>query len=450
MTTTEDPVALARRAEALVDVGSAAEGLALADRAVRLAPECAEGHAARARALRALGRAGEALDALDALLKLAPRSAPAHDARGVLLSEAGRLEEARSAFETALDCDPDFARAHFGLATLGRVAPKQLTAMEALARRPEALDERARLFLLYALAKAYDEADDTPRAFAALEAGAAMRRRRWRGDAEAELARVAASAPRLCGLTGEGGGGPLTLSRKGRGDAPPPVGLADRLIFVFGLPRSGTTLVEQILASHGDALALGETEIFAREARERAHPGELARAYLATLPDAARDAVRVVDKSLGSALHIAEIRAAFPLARLVHVRRDPLDVGLSCHFALFQHDLPFPPGLEAFGRYARAHATLMDAWGLALPCEVWREIRYEALVADPEREARALLDFVGLDWRPQCLDFAAVRREIRTASLAQAREAPHGRSVGRWRRYDAFLGPLRRGLEHAT
>jgi hypothetical protein len=92
----------------------------------------------------------------------------------------------------------------------------------------------------------------------------------------------------------------------------------------------------------------------------------------------------------------------------------------------------------------------MDAWGLALPCEVWREIRYEALVADPEREARALLDFVGLDWRPQCLDFAAVRREIRTASLAQAREAPHGRSVGRWRRYDAFLGPLRRGLEHAT
>ena len=411
-------------AEALIDAGHSAEALHLADRAILLAPERAEGHAARARALRALGRASEALATLETLIALAP-SAAAYDARAVLLSEAGRLDEARAAFAAALVFDPDFARAHFGLATLGRVAPGQIAAMEALAQRPEALDGDGRLFLLYALAKAYDENDDVERAFAAAESGAAIRRARWRGDAAAEGARLAEAA------SGD-------VSPAGAGDP------KDQLVFVFGLPRSGTTLVEQLLANHGDVFALGETEAFVGEG----DPAERARAYMAALPEAARAARRVIDKSLGSALHIGAIRAAFPHARLVHVRRDPLDVGLSCHFTLFQHDLPFPPDLEAFGRYARAHAALMEAWGRALPSDVWREVRYEALVADPEREARALLDFIGLDWRPQVLDFARAPREIRTASLAQAREAPHVRSVGRWRRYDAYLEPLRRGLQN--
>jgi tetratricopeptide (TPR) repeat protein len=425
----DDGVDLARRAEALVEAGEAAQALELADRATLAAPERGEGHAVRARALRGLGRAGEALLALDALILRWPRSAPAHDARGVLLSEAGRLDEARAAFTTALACDPGFARAHFGLATLGRVTPAALADMEALARRPEALDEGERLLLLYALAKAYDEAGDVERAFAAAEAGAAMRRARWSGDARAERARLAAAGPGAWCAAGAGSS-------------------TDTLVFVFGLPRSGTTLVEQILASHGDVFALGEIEVFAREAERCDDPAEIARRYLAALPDAARGAGCVVDKSLGSALHIGAIRAAFPRARLVCVRRDPRDVGLSCHFTLFQHEMPFPPDLEAFGRYARAHAALMDAWGRALPSEIWREVRYEALVADPEREARALRTFVGLDARP--LDFAPRPREIRTASLAQAREAPHARSVGRWRRYEDYLGPLKRGWEGAT
>ena len=288
-----------------------------------------------------------------------------------------------------------------------------------------------RLFLLYALAKAYDEAGDVQRAFACAAAGSQLRRARWSGDEPAERARLAAAAP----------GEPL---------APGPC-REERLVFVFGLPRSGTTLVEQILAGHGDVFALGETEIFAQQAERGLDPAALATAYLAALPEAASGAARVVDKSLGSVLHIGAIRAAFPGARFVHVRRDPLDVGLSCHFTLFQHDLPFPPDLaglwplrarpcQADGRLERGAA----AGGLGA------ESTTKNLVAEPERTARGLLDFVGLDWRPQCLDAGGAPREIRTASLAQAREAPHGRSVGRWRRYEAFLGPLRRELEEAT
>lgn len=464
----DDAGALSRQAEAWVDRGDPGEALALSDRAAALDPQGGAPLAARARALRALGRPVEALAALDALARRWPGAAPALDARGVLLAEAGRLEEARAAFAAALAVDPAFARAHFGLATLGRVAPAHLAAMEALARDPRSLDEAGRLHLLYALAKGYDEAGDVRRAFAAAEAGADLRRRRWRGDAGAERTRLVQAAParatrapslregrnfapfgvRPPSLVRAGGGG-LPRFRPLAG-GPGPFGesrAGDQLVFLFGLPRSGTTLVEQILANHADVFTLGETESLAREAGRCDDPAGLARAYRAALPAAARGARRVVDKSLGSALHLGAIRAAFPRARLVYVRRDPLDVGISCHFTLFQHDLPFPPDLEAFGRYARAHAAMMDGWERALAPDVWRRVGYEALVARPEREAQALLDFVGLDWRPQCLDFAGREREIRTASLAQAREAPHVRSVGRWRRYAAFLAPLRRGLE---
>jgi hypothetical protein len=284
-----------------------------------------------------------------------------------------------------------------------------------------------RLFLLYAPAKAYDEAGDVKRAFLAAEAGAQLRRARWIGDADAELGRLAEAAP---GRAAAGGKGDLDK----------------RVVFVFGLPRSGTTLVGQILASHGDVVTLGETERFAQEAKRHANPANLARAYLDALPAAARGAACVVDKSLGSALHIGAIRAAFPNARLVHVRRDPLDVGLSCHFTLFQHDLLFPPDLAAFGRYARAHGALMQAWGRALPGTVWRGQTYEALVTAPERETRDLLAFLGLEMHPECLSFAGARSEVRTASLAQVREAPHRRSVGRWRRYTPYLAPLRGAL----
>jgi tetratricopeptide (TPR) repeat protein len=168
----------AERAEALIDAGHLKDALVFAEAAVRLDPTRPEGFAARARALRASGQGAAALVDLDAVITRKP-SAPAHDARGVLLSEAGRLNEARAAFAMALSFEPRFARAHFGLAMLGDITADQLASMEALASEPERLDERDRLFLLYGLAKAYDEAGDFARAFAAAEAGARLRQARW-------------------------------------------------------------------------------------------------------------------------------------------------------------------------------------------------------------------------------------------------------------------------------
>ena len=423
------PKTLARRAEQLIDAGRPAEALALADAAIQSAG-LPEGFAARARALRALGEADGALAALDALIGCAPGSAPAHDARAVLLAEAGRLSEARAAFELALGLDPRLARAHFGLAALGGTTPARRAAMEALAADATPLDLGQRLFLLYALVKAYDEVGDFARAFAAAEAGARLRQACWTGDEALGLRRLAEAGPGAC----EGGQGDAT-------EAP---------IFVFAMPRSGTTLVEQILASHPEVVALGETEAFARLAANERDPARLAAAYLAHWPAEARAARRVVDKSLGNFLHVAAIRRAFPRARLVHVRRDGLDCGLSIHFSLFSGAMPFAPGLTGLGRYYRGYERLMAAWGATLPPETLHEVRYERLVGDLEGQTRALLDFCGLAFHPRCLAFHQTERRVATASLAQVRLPLYFSAVGRARNYDAYLAPLRAALVGAT
>ncbi len=415
---------LADRAEALVDEARTVEALALADEAVRLDPCRPAGFAARARALRALGDANGALEALDAVVARDPASAPAHDARGVLLAEAGRLAEARAAFETALSCDPRFARAHFGLAALGNVSAAQLAAMEALAVSPDGLEGAQRRFLLYALARGYDDAGDYARAFAAAEAGARLRRAP--ASSETHLRRLAMAGP-----------APIA----GEGDP------TEAPVFVFAMPRSGTTLVEQILASHGQVHALGETERFACEAERESDPKRLAAAYLAHWPAEARAARRVVDKSLGNFLHIAAIRRTFPNAKLVNVRRDPFDVCLSIHQSLFAGDMPFPSDLAGIGRYYRGYAALMAQWRAALGPEALHEVRYERLVADLEGETRALLAFCGLTFDARCLAFHETRRPVTTASLAQVRTPLYSSAVGRARNYAAFLAPLREALQ---
>jgi tetratricopeptide (TPR) repeat protein len=414
-------------AEALVDAGRPAEALAEADAATRLQPQRAEANAARVRALRALGQAEAALAALDDLLARAP-SAAAFDARGVMLAEAGRLDESRSAYRAALQIDPRFARAHFGLASLGHVSEAERAGMERLALDPEGLSPTDRLFLLYALAKAYEEAGDFARAFAAGQGGAALRRARGTWDEAAEMQRLAAAAPVAQSQPAEAGDPAV---------AP---------IFVFGMPRSGTSLVEQILASHPQVHGLGETEWFA-DAAARADGAALAAAYLSRLPAAARASPRFVDKSLGNFLHIGALRRAFPAARLVHVRRGALDCCLSCWLTWFSGAMPFAPDLGAIGRYYRGYAELMQAWRAALPVGAMHEIEYERLVADPERETRALLAFCGLAWDPRCLAFHETRRPVQTASLAAVRRPLHGGAVGRADNFAPFLAALREGLE---
>jgi hypothetical protein len=246
---------------------------------------------------------------------------------------------------------------------------------------------------------------------------------------------------------------------RGRGD---PSALP---IFIVGMPRSGSTLVEQILASHPQVAAGGERKDFAQAMSSvrldvsspsfandiRALTGEdlrrLASTYLARLDraiGARATATRVTDKMPMNFFAAPLIHLALPNARIIHTCRDPVDTCLSCFSTPFEQ--PFAYELGELGRYYRAYGRLMDRWRELLPGDVMLDVRYEDVVDDLERQARRILAHCGLPWDDACLDFHLTKRAVKTASVNQVRKAIYRDSVGRWRPDDAVLAPLLAGL----
>jgi hypothetical protein len=232
-------------------------------------------------------------------------------------------------------------------------------------------------------------------------------------------------------------------------------------VFVFGMPRSGTTLVEQILASHPQVFGAGETDDFARSAAglgERTDnlaltpeavssiPGErlrdLGARYVERVARTAPAAARITDKTLENFRFVGLIHLALPNAKIIHVRRHPLDTCLSCFSKLFQGHLPYTYDLAELGRYYRLYEGLMAHWRRVTPPGVMLEVRYEDVVADLEGQARRILAHCGLDWDARCLDFHLTQRSVRTASATQVRQPIYDHSIGRWRAYASFLEPL--------
>lgn len=234
----------------------------------------------------------------------------------------------------------------------------------------------------------------------------------------------------------------------------------DRMVFIVGMPRSGTSLVEQILASHPHVYGAGELwelELVLRrgigEGRETPPyphylPGldpegleRLAQAYLTALPKAAGNAVRVTDKMPHNFEHVGMIPLLFPNARIIHCRRDPRDTCLSCYTQNFVEGNAYSYDLANCGHFYRQYHDLMKHWKQVLNYP-FLELHYEDLVTAPEPTVKGLLDFCGLEWDDACLRFHENRRVVHTASYRQVKEPFHTRSVGRWRAYEPFLAPL--------
>lgn len=456
--------ALNNRGVALMDLGRSAEALASFERALDLKSDYAEAWNNRGRALAAggdplegVGRANDALASFERALALSPAYAEALDNKGVLLVELGRAEEAAACFERAIRLAPRGVRYYYHLVQARRLQPADphLAALHAIARDADRLTFQDRIELDFALGQALDEAGDPTSAFRLFAEGNAMRRAQIGYDEARALGLLEAIAE---AFTPE-----LMAAKAGKGDPSP------LPVFIVGMPRSGTTLIEQILASRPRVHAAGETAAFPEAVaaqdlaggRRLKFPegvsrlpakalGEIGARYVARLAAAAPGAVRVVDKRPDNFHLVGLIRLALPNARIIVARRDPKDVCVSCYTKLFGAGAPYSFDLGELGRYHRAYERLMAHWRKLLPADGLLEVDYEALVADPEGQGRRILAYCGIEPGPGRLEMHRAERRIRTASALQVRRPVYAGAVGRWRRFEPFLGPLIEGLGETT
>jgi len=440
------PEALNNRATALRSLGRPLDALDCLDRLLAIRPDHAEALNNRGGALKDLERLDEALASFEAAITLRPGYAEAHDNRGIVLTVLGRLDEASEAVEQAIRLSPRRIRGYYNLAGTRRIRPgdPQIQAMQDLARQMPSLAVAEQIDLNFALAKALADIGDHAGSFQRLLAGNALKRAH---NAYDEAATLEVFERTQAAFTGE-----VMRQRQGLGD---PSAVP---VFIIGMPRSGTTLVEQILASHSDVFGAGEIGAFgeAVQACDAAADGaassdhaltpealrRLGADYLDRTRPLAPAARRITNKMPGNFFFAGAIHLALPNARIIHLRRDPVDTCLSCFSKLFTEDLAYAYDLGELGRYYSAYDSLMSHWRAVLPKEVMLEVRYEHIVADLEGEARRIVAHCGLDWDPRCLDFHLTKRSVATASAAQVRQPIYRSSVGRWRVLEPFLGPL--------
>jgi tetratricopeptide (TPR) repeat protein len=438
----EDAAALNDLGNALQALGRHDAAIARYERAIALRPDVASAHNNLANSLHALGRHKAAITEYERAIALKPDGAEAYANMGEALKEMGRLDAARDAFERAIAREPERAGLYLGLADVTRFAADDahLKAMETLQENARGLPPQERIELGFALGKALADLGRCEESFRQLRQANASKRREISYDEPTSLAlldRVAATFTRET----------MTRHRDAGAVSPLP-------IFIVGMPRSGTTLVEQILASHPRVFGAGELPDFGEvvaqhvafpEAVTTLDPASLRRigtAYCARLGARAPDAAGITDKTPSNFLFAGLIALALPQARIIHVRRDPGDTCFSCFATLFSAGQPFAYDLGELGRYYRAYDRLMAHWRRVLPEGTMIELRYEALVADLAGEARRLVAFCGLDWDAACLAFHRTPRVVRTASAAQVRQPIYRSSLGRARAYGDLLRPL--------
>lgn len=401
-------------------------------------------------ALAKLGQPAEAQQYFEHAVSLDPGHAKAHHNLARVLGQLGRFDEAATVIEAAMALVPAPERARFfrTLTSLKKLnaGDAQLAAMEALALDGESLSGTEQMQLNFALGKAYEDIGDRERSLAHLLMANREKRRQTPYDEAATMARLdaiqAAYSRERMSARGEGG---ATSSQP---------------VFIVGMPRSGSTLVEQILSSHPRVYGAGECEDFNRLAEAIRRPDgrpllpdginevpenalySLGQAYLAVMHRRAPQAARVTDKTLGNIVNVGLIHLALPGAKIIHTKRDAADTCLSCFSQLFSGHHPYAYDLAELGRYWKAYDRLMDHWKSVLPDGVMLEVRYEDVVEDLEGQARRLLDHCALEWSASCAAFHLNQRPVRTASLAQVREPIYRRSVHKWQASKVFLRPL--------
>ncbi|WP_337659948.1 tetratricopeptide repeat-containing sulfotransferase family protein [Anderseniella sp. Alg231-50] len=402
-----------------------------------------------ARAYRAMGKGEEAVQTYQRMLAFEPGSLPARIGLGEVLTDLGRMDEATGVFRAVIADAPESVEAFTGLVAAHKFTAddRDIDAVLALLDRGFG-DLSQQTALHHAAGKIYNDLKQYDEAFVHFAKAKEIAGRQF------SIADYRRFIDKTCQLFTV----PFFLERTHHGNR------SERPVFIVGMPRSGTTLTEQILASHSKIKGAGELVDLQRIERRitetkretdayfstiaglsadqsRGH----ADVYLNTLKRHSRVAERVVDKMPHNFELLGLIALLFPNARIVHCRRNPIDTCISC----FTHNFTDAHGYNAdfsnLGLYYREYARLMAHWAKVLPSQIF-DLQYEQMVADQEATTRRLIDFLGLDWEDACTSFHLTERAVSTPSRWQVRQPIYNSSVQRWRRFEPHLGPLKKSL----
>jgi tetratricopeptide (TPR) repeat protein len=442
--------ALNNMAEGLKQLHRFDQALVMLRRLAWLKPNSSEVMRSLAEAFYGSHHTTAALDSYHEAIRLDPENQRARLALADLCEDMGKYKQARMQYDAVLRRDPENPTALSKVLQLpgSVIAARWVRSTERLAA--ETSDQTVRTRLNVALARYHDREGQYDRAFDFLAVA----------HAHDVLTRPfdAAGYTRAIDLILEALPGEFFRRAVTSGV------LSERPIFVVGMPRSGTTLVEQILCSHSRVAAGGElvalpnasSRILDLSSHRRPYPwglqdldaeqlATLARGYLDRLDKLYSDDRKVTDKLPFNFMHVGVIALALPKAKIVHCRRDPRDTCLSCYFTSFADENQFANDLVTLGRYYADYHRLMEHWHSVLPGRIF-DLQYEDLITDPETTIRNLVGYCGLEWEDSCLAFHETQRDIRTPSRWQVRRPIYRGSVGRWRSYAKHLGPLEQAL----
>jgi tetratricopeptide (TPR) repeat protein len=440
------------KGNALFDLGLFDEAAASYARALELKPDYLEAHIAAGKVLRQIGRIAEAEESCRKALGLAADSSEALALLGEILADRGRFDDAEQLFRRAIAIAPDQPEAWAGLARYRKMQPDAawLAAAQRLLGKSAGVGVGQEINLRYALGKYFDDVEDFDNAFSSYRLANELKKR---GAPKYDGERLVRRVDQIIALYDAD-----WLHRaSAQGNE------SRRPVFIVGMPRSGTTLTEQILASHPDAFGCGELRFWhtarvdyessalrgaeSQGAEGRGAIAAAAEKYLSLVAGFSAEAARVIDKMPANFMNLGLIHAAFPHARILNMRRNPLDTGLSIYFQIFSNTHLYANDLEDIAHYFTQYSRLMAHWRSILPKGTILEVPYEKLVSVPEAGIREIVQFVGLPWDPRCLSFNETERTVITASNWQVRQPISTSAAGRWRNYERYLGPLRSLME---
>lgn len=417
-------------------------------KAISLNPKNGETFFIKGRTLRELGEMEEALDSLIIAKMMMPKNLQLRSEIGDILAVLGRFEEAEETFRELLKLSPGNSAVQGQLSslTIKKVAHSDIEAMESSLKKKD-VGIREKASLLFGLGSAYEKYEEYDKAFECFKEANCLRRESYDGKYTfgKEVRRLQKTAKIINKDLID------SLSGQGCRDKSP--------IFILGMPRSGTTLTEQILSSHSAVYGAGELDYLAKILQQYCFernrrfpaglnllkPEELERLgalYIEKLrQNADKESQYITDKMPGNFFHVGMIYLTMPNAKVIYCRRDPLDICLSIYKHNFNDGHMYSTDLNEVGTYNRHFRELMDYWQNLLPGYM-HVVQYEDMVADQEGETRKMLDFCGLPWEDNCLQFHKSKRAIRTLSLTQVRQPIYNRSVQLWKQYEKHLEPL--------